>query len=65
MSTSRRWIINSISIKTETGEVDDWTIDLGGAATATPVYDDQNKMLYVAGLSGDVYAVSFKGDILE
>ncbi len=52
------------SIKTETGEVD-WTIDLGGAATATPVYDDQNKMLYVASLSGDVYAVSLEGDILS
>ena len=52
------------AVDTETGEVS-WTIDLGGAATATPTYDAENERLYVASLSGDVYAISLDGDILN
>ncbi len=52
------------AVMTETGEVS-WTIDLGGAATATPIYDAENQRLYVASLSGNVYAVSLEGDILS
>jgi len=55
---------NMYAVNIESGEID-WTLDLGGAATATPVFDPDQNVFFVGTFESKVLKISLEGDIVD